>query len=69
MRCKDCGFRLEEKSKDVWSKKFLDAGLCLICFRIRETEKDPESTKYLDMGVYRKKQRKNRKENNWKVKK
>jgi|AntAceMinimDraft_18_1070375.scaffolds.fasta_scaffold05991_15 hypothetical protein len=66
MKCKECGNKLPVRIKDLWSRKLLDSGLCLICFRINESEKDPETTKYLDMDNYKKKQRKSRRDNEWK---
>lgn len=52
--CKDCGFKMPARSKDVWSKKFIESGLCFNCFRILESEQDPESTKYLDIEKLKK---------------
>ena len=66
MRCKDCGIRVSDRSKDIWSKKFLESGRCFGCFRIWESEKDPESTKYLDIKKFKSERRKRRKESGWK---
>lgn len=47
--CKTCGLDISNQSPDVWSKKLIESGLCLMCFRIEESERDPESTKHLDI--------------------
>ena len=66
MNCKDCGTDLGERSKDVWTKKFLDSELCLGCFRIWESEQDPKITSRLNMQEYKKDREIRRKENGYK---